>query len=99
MRDELGNELKQGDLVVMTMGNGMIVRGRIQSIAEGGIITGRKQGGQGVRPAAVEIIASFTAHGQPGQPMANVMRLLDPNPTPAEESEAESKSKLIELPN
>ena len=70
MKDALGNELRKGELVALSLDRPLIF-GRVVEIQEGGLITGRKEGGMEMRPSKLIVASNHTVEADPrGQPAA-----------------------------
>ena len=78
MKDIMGNELKEGDLVALQLERPLIF-GRVSEIAEGGIITGVKAGHPEVRMSRVVVISHHPVDTDPriGQ-VPSIIKLHDP---------------------
>ena len=77
MRDALGNELKPGDLVMLSLDRPQIF-GRVVDVKSGGLITGLQKGGAEVRPSVVTIASNHTVEGDPRMMIGSVVILRDP---------------------
>lgn len=87
LRDMLGNELQEGDMVMMVLPNSNAM-GSITQIKTGGIIAGRN--GKGVQPGLVTTICRFDTPFDPTSAiLGNMVKVY--NPTAAAESEAQRK--------
>jgi len=79
VRDTMGNELKEGDLVALQLERPLIF-GRIAEVAEGGIITGVKNGQPEMRMTRVVVISHHPIDTDPriGQ-VPSIIKLHDPS--------------------
>ena len=94
MKDAVGNELHEGDLVFMHMDRPSLF-GRVVKIEEGGLITGIKKGGVDVRPAQIIVTSNHTIACDPRVVVGSLLVLKDPS-LPVEILE---KGKVVEMPN
>jgi hypothetical protein len=94
MRDEIGNELHEGDLVMVMMGTTSL-RGKVIRIQHGGIVGGVRGRSEQTMPAVVEVACTVSLSGPPHPKgtMMNLVRLVDPDA--AGESESVSKPQLL----
>jgi hypothetical protein len=77
MRDAVGNELKVGDLVFLSLDRPQVF-GRVIEAAEGGLVTGiNHKGGTDVRPGRLVIAANHTIEFDPRQPIHTVLALRE----------------------
>jgi len=90
VRDARGNELKEGQTVLLKWGM-QTVEGVVAEVKQGGVITGLRKGGEQISPATVRIECAFTINCDPTQLMSTVYVLQQPEP--------EEKSKLVPLAN
>lgn len=82
MKDALGNELHEGDLVAVQLDR-PLVYGRIARIEEGGIIAGiNKHGESQVRPGLVLIDSRLVLNVDPRLLVAAVLALRDDKAVP-----------------
>lgn len=96
MKDALGNELKPGDLVMLSLDRPQIF-GRVVDVQEGGLITGmQKNGGAQLRPSRVVIAANHTIEGDPRALVGSVVILRDPDEAKGSE---EKPAPVVEIPN
>ncbi|HTH42915.1 MAG TPA: hypothetical protein VL498_07105, partial [Terracidiphilus sp.] len=78
MKDALGNELKVGDLVMLSLDRPQVF-GRVTDVQEGGLITGMQKGNAQLRPSRVTILANHTIEADPRVPVGSVVSLRDPD--------------------
>ncbi|HET6220200.1 MAG TPA: hypothetical protein VFE27_24440 [Acidobacteriaceae bacterium] len=96
MKDALGNDLKPGDLVMLSLDRPQVF-GRVTDVQEGGLITGmQKNGGAQLRPSRVTILANHTIEGDPRVPVGSVVILRDPD---AEKQRDQPPAPVLETPN
>jgi uncharacterized Zn ribbon protein len=79
MKDAVGNDLKAGDLVMLSLDRPLIF-GRVVEVQEGNLITGLRKGGGEVRPSRVIIASNHTIDCDPRTVVGSVMALRDPTP-------------------
>jgi hypothetical protein len=90
VKDRLGNELAQGQLVEIKLGSPEVMA-FVQEVKEGGIIQGVRGGGRTVTPGILVLFATFTFEYDPSNPiLTNLVRLVSPD---------EEKPKAIPLAN
>jgi hypothetical protein len=79
MKDAMGNELRVGDLVFLSLDRPQIF-GRITQAAEGGLVTGlNHKGAAEIRPGRLVISANHTlVEFDPRQPVHTVLALREP---------------------
>ena len=78
-RDARGNRLKKGDTVSLQIPSNVVV-GDVQSVTQGGIVTGMRQGGQQVTAGEVIVLVAFRLNVDPTQDiLPNVQKLYKEN--------------------
>lgn len=97
MKDALGNDLHEGDLVMVQLQT-PILWGVVTEINEGSIVTiqGSKDGKPhaGMQMSKMTVASNHTLTGPPGQPLAAVLALRNPGGIEAEKVEEKPVSKL-----
>jgi hypothetical protein len=87
MKDALGNDLREGELVVLQLER-PLVYGRISKIEEGGVITGVSGKGEAqLRPARVMIESRHVMEVDPRRLVAALLALRD-DERPKDEKDA-----------
>jgi hypothetical protein len=82
MKDAMGNDLKVGALVALSLERPLIF-GRVTELKEGGMITGLKHGQAEMRPSVVVVTSNHPIAIDPreaGAPIGSILCLLDPAP-------------------
>jgi hypothetical protein len=80
IKDVMGNELKEGDLVAVQLERPLVF-GRVQEVAEGGIITGVRGHNAELKPSRVVIISHHPIDTDPRiGTVPQVVKLFDPLP-------------------
>jgi len=92
VKDAVGNELKVGDLVALSLERPLVF-GRIVEASEGGIVTGLSKGGAEVRPGRLVIVANHTVLVNPQMLVGAVLALREDN-KPPESTESTGISTL-----
>jgi hypothetical protein len=78
MKDAMGNELRVGDLVFLSLDRPQIF-GRIMQSTEGGLVTGLNHKGIAeIRPGRLVIASNHTLEFDPRQPVQTVLALREP---------------------
>jgi hypothetical protein len=96
MKDAMGNDLKVGDLVALSLERPLIY-GRIVQLEEGGMIVGLKGGKAEMKPSLVVVASNHPIQVDPRVPIVGaILCLREDNPPPVEE---EAKDKPVELTN
>ena len=94
MKDLVGNELHEGDLVAIYLARPVIL-GRIAQIKHGGIVTGLRQGGQQMVAGEITIHCQQTVFVNPQTGVAGELAVLrDPMPV---ETVVEEKKSATEI--
>lgn len=95
MRDAVGNELKVGDLVALSLERPLIF-GRVVEMAQGGIVTGMKNGQPDARPSRIVIQSIHTIDYDPRAAMIPaILCLRDSQISPApEDKNAETEEQV-----
>lgn len=92
MKDAVGNELREGDLVALQLERPLIF-GRVTSIERGGIITGiRGKGEAEIRPDRIVIVSSHPLAVDPRLPVGAVICIRDDSASRAELIDGPSSS-------
>ncbi|HEY2351059.1 MAG TPA: hypothetical protein VGH83_01030 [Candidatus Acidoferrum sp.] len=93
MKDAMGNELKVGDLVALSLDRPLIF-GRVTEIAEGGIVTGMSKGQPEVKPSRLVVTSAHTIDADPrGVVIGSLLALRDPDAAKAAEAVAGANKK------
>lgn len=97
MKDALGNDLHEGDLVMVQLQT-PVLWGVITEISEGSIVTiqGNRDGKPhaGMQVSKLMVASNHTLTAPPGQPLTAVLALRNPGGIEAEKVEEQSTSKL-----
>jgi hypothetical protein len=95
VKDAVGNELRVGDLVALSLDRPLIY-GRIVELAEGGIVTGMRGGQAEVRPGRVVVTSNHTIDNDPRNVVIGaLLSLRDPNPPPPDVMEAAAMAEKL----
>ena len=99
MKDAVGNDLKVGDLVALSLDRPMVF-GRVASISEGGMIVGIKGGKPELHMSRVVVASNHTIEVDPRAPIiGSVLALREDHPVqPLIELEKEQVKKT-DAPN
>lgn len=101
MKDALGNELHEGDLVMLQL-NTPVIWGIVSEIHEGSIVTiqgnrdGKARGG--MQPSRMVIASNHTINSAPGELIGMVLALRNPGGITVEKVDGES-GKIEPLAN
>jgi hypothetical protein len=99
VKDAVGNELRVGDLVALSLDRPLIY-GRIVELVEGGIVTGIRGGQAEVRPGRVTVASNHTIDNDPRNAVIGaLLSLRDPNPPSPAVIEAAEKAASSDKPN
>ena len=96
MKDSIGNEIREGDLVALQL-QMPIIRGRVIEIKHGGIVTGMKGGKEQLRPSVVIISATFPIEVDPRAAVVMPVMCLRDDDAPASPEEKPREDQT--LPN
>lgn len=98
MRDAIGNELREGDLVALQLERPMVY-GKVIKIDQGGLIVGKSDGQMGTKPTIVSV---QSLHPIPVDPMAGIagmmIRIVDPATSSAPQADPPAEA-AEPLPN
>jgi hypothetical protein len=95
MKDAMGNDLKVGDLVALSLERPLIY-GRIVDIQLGGIVTGIKGGQAEMKPSTILVTSNHPIQVDPRTPIVGMLLCLrEDDPPPVEQP----KDKPVELAN
>lgn len=98
MRDAVGNDLKVGDLVALSLDRPLIF-GRVVSLEEGGMIVAMKGGNKPeVRPSRVVVTSNHTIDADPRAPLVGSLLCLREDHAPPPET-IEGEQAAENLPN
>jgi hypothetical protein len=93
MKDAMGNELRVGDLVFLSLDRPQIF-GRVTQAAEGGLVTGiNHKGTAEIRPGRLVISANHTIEFDPRHPIGTVLALREDHPAEVIEGSVGEESK------
>jgi hypothetical protein len=83
VKDRIGNELHEGDLVEIKLVSNDVMA-FVTEVQRGGVITGVRKGGREATPGLVTLAATFHFEFDPGDPaLRNMVRLVNPGAPPA----------------
>lgn len=92
-QDVLGNELVEGQHVVIHVSQPTLIHATVVKVSPGGIVAALDKQGRGGSPAIVVMQATFPFQVQPGGRVPGVVRVIDPTAQAAVESFADTANE------